>query len=213
MRTTKAFTTITYNTENFLKIKLDELVKAKKISFYCFIKHKAEEDEKKDHIHLFVDPSAIIQTDDLKDNLIEFDPKNPTLPLTCLTAKSCKNFGDAYLYFKHDKAYLTSKGQSRKYHYRFEDFRTSSEDELRMRVSEIDMLSITPYAAMLEAQRMGLSWEQFFKQGSVPIPQIYAFEKAWNLLSSASTCRNGREGHEIAPIIDSDTGEVLDDLL
>lgn len=213
MRTTKAFSTISYNSVDFLKLKLDELISSKKIAFYMFIRHKAEEDELKDHIHLYIDPSAMFQTEDLKDFLKEFDPSHPNQALTCMTAKPSKHFGDAYLYFKHDEAYLASKGQSRKYHYRHEDFYTSSEDELRMRVAEMDMLSLTPYAAMLEAQKMGLSWQEFFKQGSVPIAQIVPYEKAWFLLTGNDTFRNGREGHENSPKIDSDTGEVLDDFL
>ena len=39
MRTSKPFSTISYNTEDYLTAKLDELVTTRKIEFYAFIEH------------------------------------------------------------------------------------------------------------------------------------------------------------------------------
>ena len=43
--------TICYNTPQFLKMKCDELISEGQIDFYCFVPHKKESDELKDHIH------------------------------------------------------------------------------------------------------------------------------------------------------------------
>ena len=44
MITTKSQTTISFNTEEYLKTKLNELVKNEKIIFYCYIRHLVKED-------------------------------------------------------------------------------------------------------------------------------------------------------------------------
>ena len=54
MRTSKTISTISYNTKDFLEFKLMELMDSGDISDWFFIQHFAEEDEKKDHIHLWV---------------------------------------------------------------------------------------------------------------------------------------------------------------
>ena len=43
MKTTKACSTISYNSLDFLKDKLDQLVQRRYISFYAFVKHYAED--------------------------------------------------------------------------------------------------------------------------------------------------------------------------
>lgn len=86
MRTTKPIATISFNSPAFLKLKLEELTKAGKISFWAFIPHKPEDDEAgtKEHNHLYAEPSKMMQTDDLKAELLEFDPEHPDKPKGCL---------------------------------------------------------------------------------------------------------------------------------
>lgn len=208
MKTTKPIATISYNSEAYLALKLGELLASGKISFWAFVPHIAEDDEAtKDHCHVYVEPSKLLQTDDLREYLKEFDPLTPSKPLGCIQWVSSK-FDDWYLYGLHDKAYLASKGQSRRYRYRPSDFRTSDDDDLHFKVKRINRLSVSPYSAMLEAQRQGLTWQQFVRLGSVPIPQFALFEKAWFALLSDETYRNDRDGHEVE--VDADTGEVLE---
>lgn len=110
MRTTKPIATISFNSPAFLKLKLEELTKAGKISFWAFIPHKPEDDEAgtKEHNHLYAEPSKMMQTDDLKAELLEFDPEHPDKPKGCLPFRTSK-FADWYLYGLHDKRYLASK--------------------------------------------------------------------------------------------------------
>ncbi len=196
MRTRKPTSTITYNTPDYLIFKLEELRKAKKLSFWAFINHQAEVDEKKDHIHLFVDPAIQIQTEDLREELREFDPYHPDKPLGCISFTSSK-FDDWYLYALHDEAYLASKGQSREIHYLPEEIITSDSDDLFHRIRQIDMLKISRYGHMLSSIKTGLTWTEYFARGNVPIQQINAFKTAYTTLQEyQGTCyRADRETH------------------
>lgn len=196
MRTRKPISTITYNTFDYLIVKLEELRKAKKISFWAFVPHQRENDEAKDHIHLFIDPSVQVQTDDLKDEFREFDPSHPDKPLGCISFASSK-FDDWYLYGLHDEAYLASKGQSREIHYLPEEVISSDPDDLFHRVRQIDMLKVSRYGHMLSSIKMGISWTEYFARGNVPIQQINAFKVAYETLQEyqGTTHRADRTTH------------------
>ena len=105
MKTTMPTSTISYNSGGFLKLKLDELLKAKVIQFYAFIEHVPEEDEKKKHKHLYIEPAKSVQTEELRDELREYVEETPDKPLGCMPFGKSK-FGDWYLYAIHDEAYL-----------------------------------------------------------------------------------------------------------
>lgn len=207
MKTSRAISTISFNSVGFLKLKLNELVRAKKISFWFFVPHKAEDDEggKKDHNHLYIFPSKMLFTDDLKEEFKEYDPKHPEKPLGCISFKFSK-FEDAYLYFIHDKRYLAMKGQSRKFHYTHDDCISSDDDDLLAQVRSIDMLSLSPYADIQNAQQQGITFAEYFRRGTIPLQQVMLYQRAWDLLSSNSTYRNGNENHPMD--VDEETGEV-----
>jgi hypothetical protein len=196
VRTTKPIATISFNTPAYLELKLNELLKAGRVSFWAFIEHKPEDDEggKKAHCHVYIEPSKMLQTDDIKSELKEYDPEHPELPRGCITFKSSK-FDPWYLYSLHDKRYLASKGQSRRYHYLHEDIRTSDPDDLLYKARSIDLVSLSPYADMEDAQRQGFTWAEYFSRGTIPLPQVALFERAWNLLLQVKTERADREGH------------------
>ena len=208
MRTTKPISTISYNTPSYLKLKLNELLKARKISFWAYIAHMPEDDEagKKEHCHVYIEPAKMLQTDDIRAEFKEFDPENPEKPKGCLVFKSSR-FDPWYLYALHDKRYLASKGQSRKFHYEHGNMVSSDDDDLTFMVRSIDMVSLSPYADMEDAQKQGLTWEEYFARGTVPIPQIVYMERAWYMLLQAQTYRGKRKGHttDIAP----ETGESI----
>lgn len=189
--------TISFNTPEFLKLKLTELEKAGILSFWAFIRHKPEDDEagKKLHQHVYMEPSKMVQTDNIRAELRELDLAHPDKPLACLTFKSSK-FGPWYLYALHDKRYLASKGQSRRFHYGHDEIVTSDPDDLLAKSREIDMLSISPYADMIMAQEQGITWAEYFARGTVPLQMVQQFQQAWFLLVEDRTYRNEREGHE-----------------
>ena len=210
MRTTRPIATISFNSPRFLATKLDELLRAGRISFWAFCPHKPEDDEagKKDHCHVYVEPSKMLQSDDLKAELKEFDPEHPDKPKGCLTFGLSK-YADWYLYAIHDKRYLASKGESRRYHYSHDDVWSSDPDDLLFKTRTIDLLSLSPYEDIIDAQKQGLTWSEYFRRGTVPLPQIMLFQRAWELLQQPFTDRGGRSGHP--DHIDPVTGEILDD--
>lgn len=216
MRTTKPISTISFNSKGWLLLKLRELQKAKILSFWAFIEHKPEDDEggKKTHYHVYCEPSKMLQTDDLREELKEPDPENPVKPKGCLKFESSK-FDHWYLYALHDRRYLATKGQSRRFHYQHDDFIASNDDDLLFMAKSIDVLSLSPFADMEDAIKHGITWPEYFRRGTVPLPQVALFEKAWGLLSYDITDRANRSGHamelnddEIA-VIDENTGEVI----
>lgn len=127
MRTSKPIATISYNSEEHLRMKLAELVKSHKISDWMYVFHDAEADERKDHFHLWLKPNTLLDTMDLQKHFEEIDLKNPTKPLKCIDFKISK-IDDWILYSEHYAPYLASKGESREFVYSKTDFRYLDED-------------------------------------------------------------------------------------
>ena len=196
MRTTKPIATISFNSASYLKLKLDELKKARIISVYHFIEHLPEDDEagKKQHIHLYIEPAKLVQTEELNEHFLEFDLAFPDKPKRCLPFRISK-FGDWYLYALHDTAYLIAKGQTRRYKYEHKDIVTSDEDDLYRASKMIDKRALTPWLGLCEAVDDGLTFAEYFVQSGMPIQQISAFERAYMLLLNNGTYRADRETH------------------
>lgn len=199
--------TISYNSPEFLTLKLEELRKAKVISLWFWIEHEPEEDEKKAHKHVWILPAKTIQTDDIVEELTE--PVPGSKPLKCLHFQSSK-FDDWYLYSIHDATYLFQHGQTRKYSYLPEDIVCSDRDELEAMVHEIDMTQYSSMARVVQAIRQGMTFQEFSMRGGVPVQLFKQYQAAWEMLSPHLTYRNGRETH--TPAVNPETGEVLDSL-
>lgn len=206
MNTQKPISTISWNTEPFLVALLSSLLASHKIDYWEFIHHQAEDDEggKKDHFHVYIEPSKRIQTAILKDEFKEPDFKHPDgKPLGCLGFRNSV-YSDWYLYALHDPSYLSAKNQARRFHYSDEQIKCADPDEHHFRVCSVDLSGYSPVKRLKAFKDAGLSFADVVGKGVVPIPQVAQFEKVWNMLKS-ETDRNGRPGH-----IDQDTGEVFD---
>lgn len=118
MHTRKAISTISYNSEEWLRDTLCDLYLRQIISNWYYIKHYPEEDEKKEHFHVYMMPNKQVDTMELGKLFIEPVPNSK--PLKCLDfhLSDCDNW---ILYNLHDSVYLASKGESRKFHYTVED--------------------------------------------------------------------------------------------
>lgn len=128
MRTKKPISTVSYNTEKFFRTKCEELLKNHVISDYMYIKHHAESDEKKDHIHAWMMPNRIIDTMDLQDFFKEIDITKPDgKPLKCIDFRNSVT-DEWILYNQHFLPYLATKGESREYTYEKSDFKYADED-------------------------------------------------------------------------------------
>lgn len=106
MATQKPISTISYNSEAFLKEKLDTWISSHIIQAYQYIKHKGEDGDK-DHIHLRIEPNKKLDTMDLLEQLREYQIGN-TKPLGCRPFRPSKE-EDWILYAVHDETYLKLK--------------------------------------------------------------------------------------------------------
>lgn len=106
MATSKPISTISYNSEEFLKNKLDEWFDCHLIQAYQYIKHKGEGGDK-DHIHLRIEPNKRIDPMDLQKELREY-VENNNKPLGCRPFRPSKE-EDWFLYAIHDPDYLKLK--------------------------------------------------------------------------------------------------------
>lgn len=105
MATQKPISTISYNSESFLKEKLDIWVKAHIIQAYQYICHKGEDGDK-DHIHLRIEPNKKLDPMDLADELKEFI-QGKDKPLGVRPFRPSKE-EDWFMYVVHDAEYLLS---------------------------------------------------------------------------------------------------------
>lgn len=122
--------TISYNTDNFLTNRLEELKSARKIRFWFWIDHLPEADELKKHKHLLICPDERIDTRELDDFFIEDDPDND-LPLKTIDWNVTSNILDWILYAVHEPLYCAEKHKElKKYTYDKHNIITSDQDIL-----------------------------------------------------------------------------------
>lgn len=169
MRTTKPISTVSYNSKEFLTGVLKNLVKAKKVAFWAFIPHAVEEDEHKDHIHLYIEPNGKVDTMDLAEMFEEVDLKHPDKPLKCVDWRSSK-WEDWYLYGLHDVAYLRMKFEERKFHYTDADVVASDPDEFAVKAYRAHHSEITKNMRIHSALMQGMTVDKLAYLGGI-LPQ------------------------------------------
>lgn len=178
MKTSKPFSTISYNSINFLKCQLDDLVQRNVLYFYAFVPHHKEEDETKDHIHLLMHPNGQIDTDKILRYLEEFDSLHPDKPLRCLTPRKSNSFGDWYLYGLHDTKYLLAHGyQTRKHHYVREDFVVSNYDEFNELIHTIDYKKMYGNQVFWQALEDGMPVLEMLQRNIIPMQQYGQYSR------------------------------------
>lgn len=202
MITRSNISTISYNTDDFLTFKLNDMIKNHCIEFWAFINHIPEKDERKAHKHLFIIPSGTVDTFALSDILEEIDFTNPSMPPLGTIFWKHSKFVDWYLYALHDIDYLASKGESRMYHYNKSEFVVSEYDYFNELIHSCDFSQYTKHKKLREAVQSDISFRDLFANGFIPVQQIGQYSLAYNLLKYGDmyydkTERNGRVGHEI----------------
>lgn len=195
MTTSKLVSTVSYNTKEFLINKLNELVEIEIIEFYILIEHEPEADEKKKHFHVLLYPAKRIDTVKLRKKFEEYDPSSE-LPLCCLPFQQTKRFSDWYLYAIHSPIYLASKLESRKHIYNDNDLITNDYDYLHHLISEVDYGGNNIYLKMFEAQKKGVTFEQFIIAKAIPPQLINSYHTAWYMMTDFKLERNGHQTHE-----------------
>lgn len=181
MRTRRAISTISYNTDTFLEAAFNDMVLLHKISFWTYINHVPDEEVGKNHKHIYLIPDRQIDTSNISLELEEFDPSNP-LPLKCMTFRYSK-FDDWYLYSLHDKDYLKFKGKERHTFYNQSDFRSSDNDYLSVLIHNIDTSPYSGYSSLINAYYAGESFADLIERGKIPLHRISQFATVWKALS------------------------------
>ena len=185
MQTTRTISNISYNSLPFFESKTLDLLKRGIIDWCYWVFHYADTDELKDHIHFVLKPSKRINTADLRAFYNEIDPSNP-LPKTCTMKWNPMNSMDDWLlYGKHDKAYLNSKGQYRRYCYEWSDFKSTDLDSLKNDIASIDYRKYLVLEWLEDAVRSKTPFFVLVQQGLIPITQRSQYEFQYNALAKA----------------------------
>lgn len=126
MATQKPISTISYNSEAFLREKLETWYSAHIIQAYQYICHKGEDGDK-DHIHVRIEPNKKLDPMTLLEELREYQIGKDK-PLGCRPFRPSKE-EDWLLYAVHDARYLRSKygggEKGEKLPYKWQDVRAS----------------------------------------------------------------------------------------
>jgi hypothetical protein len=194
LRTSKPFSMISYNTDDFLQVKLKELVESGLIQFWAYIHHLPEADEAKAHKHLYIIPNKLLDTQTIEKALQEIDPSNPVAkPLGSIFPRVSK-FDDWYLYGLHDKKYLASKGQTRQYTYNDNAFVVSCQDTFRELKNLIDYSVINRYSDIIEKIERGESLPEILKTTNIPLQLVGQVKQLYYIINDSiiEAMRNNR---------------------
>ena len=183
MRTRKPISTISYNSPDFLRNKIEYWKKIGWIEFGMWIRHEPDEDNKKVHYHVFLQPAKLIQTMDLENESCELDPENPDKPLKMITFRISKE-SDWVLYGLHDKDYLASKGLTRNKHYDIEDIQATDYDTLGDIITQVrDGLKGKLETRILDAIALGMSWQDLVLSGLIPLRYLHSAKLMYDTIN------------------------------
>lgn len=156
---------------------LEEFLESKKIQFWAFINHFPDEDDLKEHFHVYVEPFATLDTVPFNDSFVEVVPGSK--PLKCLAWRSSK-FSDWYMYCLHDSEYLLYKGLKRNLTYAQDDFIVSDFDEFNHLVHSFDRSAIIGYKALFDHARSGINVADAIDIGVIPYSQMARLVPLYN---------------------------------
>lgn len=180
--------TITYNSEDFLKLTLNELLEKGDILYWCYIKHKGDEDEKKDHIHVRVHPGKSLDLSKLAKLFIEPVPDNN--PLRCLLWRNAEIY-NWFMYGVHNEDYLSAHNKVRNYHYVFDDFVSSSPDDTRIFYLEARewFYNSPDYNEMVIKRELdnGVSLSDLIKGGLIRPRDVFKYKQYYSALNPKLT--------------------------
>lgn len=175
--TKRPLSTISFNSEKFLCSALSSLVEAGKVQSWLYVKHKAEEDTKKEHIHLLLVPCSVVNPVAVRKSFIEpsFDGRGD---LGCLPFNPSK-ISDWLLYSLHYEPYLCGKGLVRHNHYKLSDVVTNeSSDYVYQLFNEaVESLSNSRVSNFLDMVNSGASFGELLASGIVPPNQVIFYDK------------------------------------
>lgn len=199
MNTIKTISNISYNTDAFFNKTVNDLVDRGVIDWCYWIRHKADADELKDHIHFVLKPSKRVDTTALRLMFNELDSNNPSKPLSCTSKWNTVNsLDDWLLYAVHDSSYLASKGQMRNYHYDFNSLCATDEDALRADWNVIDRTKFNRLDILMDAVMDNVPFVNLVQNGLIPIAQRAQYQFQYNDLVNLihGSNSNRKQSHE-----------------
>lgn len=125
--TSKPLATISYNSDGFLRDTLNSLLSAGTISYYAYIHHEPDSDDREPHWHVRVVPNKLIDVVKFQRLFDEYVPDNDKPLGTILWRHSDES--NWYLYGEHNELYLRAKNMSRNHTYGYNDFVVSDKRE------------------------------------------------------------------------------------
>lgn len=198
MKTSKPISTISYNSEEFLRAKLDYLTKSGNISFWYYIKHNGEYDtetnlQDKDHIHLYVESGDRVDTIKLGEMFVEYPNGDlNALPFKCMPFRVSKVY-DALLYNIHHPQYLLMKFEKKEFSYTLDDIVTNDRDYLNQLYSEALHSDLFKRDRMMKLMDNGVSMAEMCFHGLINPSQAYqlAFYEQMFKKGQAEVASNG----------------------
>lgn len=179
MQTIRTISNISFNSLEFFEHKVFELLKNGVIDWCHWIAHKAEDDEKKAHIHFVLKPSCRIDTNKLRQQFFELDATN-ALPLAPTTDwRPVSSMDDWLLYAVHDTDYLKSKRQTRKFAYMKKDIRSTDFDALNECWRNIDRTKYARLRALEDAVAHDIPFFVLVQDGIIPIAQRAQWQRQY----------------------------------
>lgn len=178
MKTSKPISTISYNSVEFLKAKLDYLVRSGEVAFWYYIKHHGEYDKEtnmqdKDHIHVYLEFADRVDTVKLGEMFLEYENGDlNSKPLKCMPFRVSKPY-DALLYNIHHVQYLLQKFEQKEFAYTIDDIVTSDRDYLNQIYSEAMHSDIFKRDRMMKLMDSGVSVAEMCYHGLVNTNQAY----------------------------------------
>lgn len=191
-KTTKPISSISYNTTPFLKETLNTLIICKVITYYEFIEHLPDIDDKKSHKHLYIIPNKSLDLASFADYFIEKDPTNEK-PLRCMPFRISNKYGDWYWYGLHDKDYLRAKELERHTFYTDANIVTSDADFHNVLVCENPLIH---YATMSDTGLReyvcnscynAVPLRNILTSGLVPLGKVHSVVLLYNAIMSTIT--------------------------
>lgn len=174
--------TISYNSVEFLTIKLTAMLDSGKLDDFRFIRHIGEDGDK-DHVHLWVRPSKRLDFKALSDDLREVDLSNPGKTLGVLPWR--KSDADNWLmYILHDPDYLAihSKANDEPTHkieYSLQDVYTPYPEQLERDFRRAVSLRQTDAQRVIQALQRGMSVVDIMYTIQMNPTQIQAIARAY----------------------------------
>lgn len=184
MKTSKPIATISYNSSDFLRKKIEYWKNCGIIEFAMWILHQPEADEKKAHYHVYIKPAKLIQTMDLENDSIEIDPLNPDKPFKMVSFRNSKE-DDWLLYALHASEYLAEKGLERTHTYDLSDVENTCDDTFNDIVSHLnDNRKGRIEYRIIDCVQRGMTWGQIVSSGLIPLRHMGGAKIMYTALTS-----------------------------